>query len=123
MNSAASFSTPPEEEGPCGDWTYHEWAEAFSTNDLARSLPPGHIAVCRVQTGGRGRFNRKWIGEEGGLWASFTVPLSAQAFQVCGENGQWMQGSGKWTLYAAFGQPDPRTEELTGKKAASVVIE
>lgn len=39
--------------------------------------PPGHIAVCRVQTGGRGRFNRKWIGEEGGLWASFTVPLSA----------------------------------------------
>ena len=77
MNSAASFSTPPEEEGPCGDWTYHEWAEAFSTNDLARSLPPGHIAVCRVQTGGRGRFNRKWIGEEGGLWASFTVPLSA----------------------------------------------
>ena len=58
MNSAASFSTPPEEEGPCGDWTYHEWAEAFSTNDLARALPPGHIAVCRVQTGGRGRFNR-----------------------------------------------------------------
>ena len=77
MNSAASFSTPPEEEGPCGDWTYHEWAEAFSTNDLARALPSGHIAVCRVQTGGRGRFNRKWIGEEGGLWASFTVPLSA----------------------------------------------
>ena len=79
MNSAASFSTPPEEEGPCGDWTYHEWAEAFSTNDLARSLPPGHIAVCRVQTGGRGRFNRKWIGEEGGLWASFTVPLDTAA--------------------------------------------
>lgn len=75
MNSTAPFSTPPEEEGPCGDWTYHEWAEASSTNDLARSLPPGHIAVCRVQTGGRGRFNRKWIGGEGGLWASFTVSL------------------------------------------------
>ena len=84
MNSAASFSTPPEEEGPCGDWTYHEWTEAFSTNDLARSLPPGHIAVCRVQTGGRGRFNRKWIGEEGGLWASFTVPLSAPADTAAG---------------------------------------
>ena len=53
MNSAASFATPPEEEGPCGDWTYHEWAEAFSTNDLARSLPPGHIAVVgqRVKQG------------------------------------------------------------------------
>lgn len=79
MNSTAPFPTPPEEEGPCGDWTYHEWAEAFSTNDLARSLPPGHIAVCRVQTGGRGRFNRKWIGEQGGLWASFTVPLASPA--------------------------------------------
>lgn len=79
MNSTAPSPTPAEEEGPCGDWTFHEWAEAFSTNDLARALPPRHIAVCRVQTGGRGRFNRKWIGEEGGLWASFTVPLTTPA--------------------------------------------
>lgn len=79
MNSTAPFPTPPEEEGPCGDWTYHEWAEASSTNDLARFLPPRHIAVCRVQRGGRGRFNRKWIGEEGGLWSSFTVPLDTPA--------------------------------------------
>lgn len=77
MNSTAPSPTPAEEEGPCGDWIFHEWAEAFSTNDLARTLPPRHIAVCRVQTGGRGRFNRQWIGEKGGLWASFTVPLTA----------------------------------------------
>ena len=64
MNSTAPSPTPPEEEGPCGDWTYHEWAEASSTNDLARSLPPRHIAVCRVQKSGRGRFNRKWVGNE-----------------------------------------------------------
>lgn len=87
MNSTASFSTPAEEEGPCGDWTYHEWAEAFSTNDLARTLPPGHIAVCRVQTGGRGRFNRKWIGAEGGLWSSFTVPLHTD--KDTAENVHW----------------------------------
>lgn len=79
MNSTAPSPTPPEEEGPCGDWTYHEWAEASSTNDLARSLPPRHIAVCRVQKSGRGRFNRKWVGEEGGLWSSFTVPLDTAA--------------------------------------------
>lgn len=47
---------------------------------------------------------------EQGEETEVTVPLSAQAFQVCGENGQWMQGSGKWTLYASFGQPDARTE-------------
>lgn len=87
MNSTDPFSAPPEEEGPCGGWTYHEWAEAFSTNDLARALPPRHIAVCRVQTGGRGRFNRKWIGEEGGLWSSFTVPLDTSPGAA--ENVHW----------------------------------
>ena len=52
-----------------------------------------------------------------------TIPLPARAFQVCSQEGVWQPGSGKWTLYASFGQPDARTEELTGKKAASVVIE
>ncbi len=75
MNPRSPVSIPPQEEGTCGNWTFHEWAEAFSTNDLARAYAPWHIAVCKVQTGGRGRFNRKWIGQEGGLWASFNVPL------------------------------------------------
>ena len=52
-----------------------------------------------------------------------TISLPAAAFQVCNEAGEWVDGSGKWTLYAAFGQPDARTEELTGKKAAACTIE
>ena len=32
-----------------------------------------------MQKSGRGRFNRKWVGEEGGLWSSFTVPLDTAA--------------------------------------------
>ena len=51
------------------------------------------------------------------------IPLNPDAFRVCNEAGQWIPGSGKWTLYAAFGQPDDRTEELTGKKAVSCTIE
>lgn len=51
------------------------------------------------------------------------IPLNPDAFRVCNEAGQWIPGSGKWTLYAAFGQPDARTEELTGKKAVSCTIE
>lgn len=50
------------------------------------------------------------------------IPLNPDAFRVCNEEGQWLPGSGKWTLYAAFGQPDARTEELTGKKAVSCTI-
>ena len=41
----------------------------------------------------------------------------------CAFNIDGQKGSGKWTLYASFGQPDPRTEALTGKKAVSCVIE
>lgn len=60
-----------------GEWMVHEWAEASSTNDLARHLPPWSVARCDVQHAGRGRFNRPWIGAKGGLWNSFTVPLDA----------------------------------------------
>ena len=52
-----------------------------------------------------------------------TLKLPARAFQVCNAEGEWVPGSGKWTLYASFGQPDERTRALTGKKAASCVIE
>lgn len=52
-----------------------------------------------------------------------TLPLPARAFQVCNDQGQWIPGSGRWTLYAAFGQPDARTQELTGKSAVHCTIE
>ncbi len=60
-------------------WTVHEVHETVSTNDLARSHAPWSIIRCHVQTGGRGRFNREWIGREGGLWASYNVPLAAES--------------------------------------------
>ena len=52
-----------------------------------------------------------------------TLKLPARAFQVCSQEGQWVPGSGKWTVYASFGQPDGRTQELTGKKAVSCIVE
>lgn len=67
---------------PCGAWTVYEWPETFSTNDLGRLLPPWSIAQALVQTGGRGRMNRKWHSTEGGLWVSFVVPLT-------GNNKDW----------------------------------
>lgn len=62
-----------------GKWTVCEWAEASSTNDLARNLPPWSIARCDFQSSGRGRFNRAWFGGKGGLWTSFTLPLNPDA--------------------------------------------
>ena len=45
------------------------------------------------------------------------IPLHDKAFTVVNDSGERIPGSGNWTLYASFGQPGKRTEELTGKKA------
>ena len=50
------------------------------------------------------------------------IPIDPNAFTVVNEQGQRIPGSGKWTLDAGLGQPDPRTEELTGRRSISVSL-
>ncbi|MCR5088471.1 MAG: glycoside hydrolase family 3 C-terminal domain-containing protein [Oscillospiraceae bacterium] len=50
------------------------------------------------------------------------IPIRDRAFTVVSKEGERIPGSGQWALYAGFGQPDPRTEKLTGKKALRVSI-
>ena len=52
----------------------------------------------------------------------FEVPVDPQAFTVVDAEGSRIPGSGRYTLYAGFGAPDRRTEELTGRKAAAVSV-
>lgn len=78
MDQKLSGYSAPDATRVCGNWTVHEWLETFSTNDLGRHLAPWSIAQARVQTGGRGRMNRKWHADSGGLWVSFVVPLAGQ---------------------------------------------
>ncbi|MBR0468761.1 MAG: glycoside hydrolase family 3 C-terminal domain-containing protein [Mogibacterium sp.] len=52
----------------------------------------------------------------------FSLGIDANAFTVVDDQGERIPGSGKWKLYAGFGAPDKRTEELTGHKAVSTVI-
>ena len=51
------------------------------------------------------------------------IPLHDKAFTVVNDRGERLPGSGNWTLYASFGQPDKRTEELTGKKAVKCQVQ
>ncbi len=57
-----------------------------------------------------------------GVEKEFTVNLDPNAFTVVDDNGNRIPGSGKWTLFAGFGAPDARTEELGGQKAVSAQI-
>ncbi|MBR4875177.1 MAG: glycoside hydrolase family 3 protein, partial [Clostridia bacterium] len=54
--------------------------------------------------------------------ASFIIPIAPDAFTVVSSYGRRVPGSGEWRLYAGFGAPDSRTEELTGQAAVSVTI-
>ena len=53
---------------------------------------------------------------------SIRESVSSPTFTVVNEEGERVAGSGEWTLYAAFSQCDPRSEELTGKKALTYTV-
>ena len=55
--------------------------------------------------------------------AVFEIPLDADAFTVVDYEGRRIPGSGSWTLFAGFGAPDKRTEELTGEKSLSFCLD
>ena len=57
---------------------------------------------------------------EAGECKQIYIPIDPYGLTVVNQKGQRIPGSGSWKLYAGFGQPDARTEELTGKQAACV---
>jgi BirA family transcriptional regulator, biotin operon repressor / biotin---[acetyl-CoA-carboxylase] ligase len=62
----------------CGDWLLHEYPEVTSTNLLAAGLPAWHAVRADTQTKGRGRFQRSWVSDKGGLWLSAVVPMAPE---------------------------------------------
>ena len=59
---------------------------------------------------------------EAGKSASVEIPVAADRFLVVNEKGEKVIPEGKINVYVGFGQPDGRTESLTGKKSAVIVL-
>jgi BirA family transcriptional regulator, biotin operon repressor / biotin---[acetyl-CoA-carboxylase] ligase len=57
-----------------GCWTLHEYEWASSTNLLAAPFPAWHAIRADRQQAGRGRFQRTWVSDPGGLWLSAVLP-------------------------------------------------
>ena len=57
-----------------------------------------------------------------GEQADYEVEIDPNALTVVRDDGVRIPGSGAWTLYAGFGGPDGRTEELTGAAAVRTRI-
>lgn len=51
------------------------------------------------------------------------IAVSGDAFLVVNEEGEHVKGSGKYRLYVGTGQPDRRTEALTGKSCVEIRID
>lgn len=58
-------------------WTLHHYPLTASTNLLAANLGPWQAVRADVQTAGRGRFQRTWVSDEGGLWLSAVLPIGS----------------------------------------------
>jgi len=55
-------------------WALRELDEVDSTNRHAADLPAWSAVTARTQTAGRGRHDRHWVSDAGGLWLSAVVP-------------------------------------------------
>jgi BirA family biotin operon repressor/biotin-[acetyl-CoA-carboxylase] ligase len=60
-------------------WRLHEHAEVTSTNLIAAKLPAWHAVRADTQTAGRGRFQRSWVSDAGGLWLSAVLPVETNS--------------------------------------------
>ena len=60
-------------------WTVREYDVVSSTNLAASNLPAWHAVRADTQTAGRGRFQRSWVSDAGGLWLSAVVPIPQRA--------------------------------------------
>jgi BirA family biotin operon repressor/biotin-[acetyl-CoA-carboxylase] ligase len=60
-------------------WRLREFAEVDSTNLIAANLPAWHAVRADTQTAGRGRFQRSWVSDAGGLWLSAVVPVETNS--------------------------------------------
>lgn len=56
-------------------WDVTKLDNCESTFTAARKLPAWSVVSSVRQSKGRGRFNRAWYGEEGGLWANYNLPI------------------------------------------------
>lgn len=75
MNLSATQSDAAYHVADVAGWTLLEFSAVDSTNFVAAKLAAWHAVRADTQTAGRGRFQRTWVSDAGGLWLSAVVPI------------------------------------------------
>jgi BirA family biotin operon repressor/biotin-[acetyl-CoA-carboxylase] ligase len=77
MNASNDNLASAARRSQVSGWTLHEYDTVDSTNLVASTLSPWTAVRADVQTAGRGRFQRSWVSDIGGLWLSAVVPAGS----------------------------------------------
>ena len=107
-------------------WQLASYDSLASTSDLARTLPAWNAVCARRQTAGRGRFGRRFVSDDGGLWISAVLPAGEDAARWTGFS--LMVGNHLLRMLTRLGVPEARlrwpNDLMAGnKKLAGLLIE
>ena len=78
INHRAEIQEETEVHSPEG-WDVRNYDVVNSTNLVAASFPAWTVVRANQQNHGRGRFQRKWISDAGGLWFSAVIPINSDS--------------------------------------------
>ena len=78
MRTPVDFPASAPAAPQAGGWAVQEFDAVDSTNRRAAESAPWSAITSRIQTSGRGRHDRRWVSDSGGLWLSAVVPTPGE---------------------------------------------
>ena len=95
-------------------------AGTVSTDDVVQIYVKDPASAYAVPNHSLCAFQR--VSLEAGESREIEIKVPGEAFLVVDEEGKFQKGSDKCLLYVGTGQPDARTEALSGKKSVEVPV-
>ncbi len=96
-------------------------AGSVSTDDVIQIYVKDPASAYAVPNHSLCAFQR--VSLQAGESKEIRIKVPGEAFQVVDEEGKFRKGSDKCLLYVGTGQPDRRTEALSGKKSVELAVE
>ena len=96
-------------------------AGSVSTDDVVQIYVKDPASAYAVPNHSLCAFQR--VSLQAGESKEMQIKVPGDAFLVVDEEGRFQKGSDKCLLYVGTGQPDRRTEALSGKKSVEIAVE
>ena len=96
-------------------------AGSVSTDDVVQIYVKDPASAYAVPNHSLCAFQR--VSLQAGESKEIQIKVPGDAFLVVDEEGRFQKGSDKCLLYVGTGQPDRRTEALSGKKSVEIAVE